>query len=344
MKIASAVFIAGSSRSGTTLLSRAVGLNSQVHSTPELHFVGELWDPSSARPVASASEIANGLERAGEGRYLRDSDPARTRRRGAALLVASGGESARPAEILLRYLDQVADDNEVAVVCEQTPANVYFIAPLLEALPQALVLGIVRDPRDVLLSQKRWWRQVFQGGKFPYRHIPWRVTLRRWADYNPIVMALMWKRAAEALVKARGHERVKVVVYEELVADPHVSLRGIADFIGVPFETQMADVPRRNSSHRADAGTGLGMDASSAGRWTAGLSAGEVWLCERTVFPTADEFGYTRSSTRFPAGSVVWSILKTAPKLLVSLILRLGSPRQAWRTLRARTGHTASAP
>lgn len=44
---------------------------------------------------------------------------------------------------------------------------------------------MVRDPRDVLLSQKYKWKIRFLGAN----NIPYREVLRCWANYHPIAIA-----------------------------------------------------------------------------------------------------------------------------------------------------------
>lgn len=41
------IFVAGSSRSGTTLVARTLAAHSEVHALPELHVFEQIWNPAS---------------------------------------------------------------------------------------------------------------------------------------------------------------------------------------------------------------------------------------------------------------------------------------------------------
>ena len=51
------IFIVGSSRSGTTMMGRILGLNSNVFTFRELHFFGKLWTNNSNQKLIRKDQI-----------------------------------------------------------------------------------------------------------------------------------------------------------------------------------------------------------------------------------------------------------------------------------------------
>ena len=69
-----------------------------------------------------------------------------------------------PTELFSAFLLYEALLNGKTIPCDQTPRNVFYIDEILKFYPQAKIINMIRDPRDVLLSQKRKWKRRFLGG------------------------------------------------------------------------------------------------------------------------------------------------------------------------------------
>src|SRR5262249_37273630 len=112
---------------------------------------------------------------------------------------------------------------------DKTPANMYWVGPLLECFPNAHAVAIVRDPRDVYLSllSLEWFGDD-----------PW--TIGRYISGN-----------GEALRKWMGSwapERLHVVRYEDLVSDAERTLRGLCERLDLSFDPAMVDF--HENTHR----------------------------------------------------------------------------------------------
>ena len=94
---------------------------------------------------------------------------------------------------------------------EKTPRHIYRIKEILGYFPEAKILLMLRDGRDVACSIQDRTRNL-EGG------------IGRWVEDN---------QAGEAFW---NHPNVQVVRYESLVADFEKTLRGTFDFIGEEFE------------------------------------------------------------------------------------------------------------
>ena len=60
------------------------------------------------------------------------------------------------------FLQTVAKEHGAKIACEQTPQNLYYLHEILEFFPDAKVINLVRDQRDVLLSKKQMEKTVFR--------------------------------------------------------------------------------------------------------------------------------------------------------------------------------------
>jgi len=101
---------------------------------------------------------------------------------------------------------------------EKTPAHVMHVHELRRLWPDSRIVRLVRDPRGVVASRA---------------NVPF-------GPRSAVGSAYLWKRQDEA---ARGFfqtdPRSAVVRYEDLVADPEHTLRGICTLLGEAYEPEM---------------------------------------------------------------------------------------------------------
>ncbi len=216
------------------------------------------------------------------------------------------------------------------IACEQTPANVFYIADILDAFPNARVLVMVRDPRAVLLSQKGKWRRRNLGEK----RLPLVEPVRAWFNYHPVVVARLWKAAVEAGERYEHDDRVQQIAFESLLKDPESTMLTLCEWLDLDFLREMLEVPQWSSSNEPDSDT-VGIKAQRAERWReGGLTETEVFVCERMVGPAMARHGYTLSNARPPFYRIAGSALLLPFKLAGALPLNLrnlGNPVAALR-------------
>jgi hypothetical protein len=97
---------------------------------------------------------------------------------------------------------------------EKTPRHIYRIAEILRYFPEAKIVLMIRDGRDVACSIRDRYGSLEAG-------------IHRWVEDN------------EAGRKFWTHPNVRVVRYEELVADFEKTVREIVAFVGEEFEEGM---------------------------------------------------------------------------------------------------------
>jgi len=197
-----------------------------------------------------------------------------------------------PVALYQTYLEAETRLNGKTVPCEQTPRYLFFTREILAAFPQARVVNLVRDPRDVLLSQKNKWKRRKLGAS----NIPRREALRAWSNYHPAVISKLWASAVNAGLALRDEPRVLTLKFEDLVADPAARTQEICAHVGLTYEPEMIEVPQVGSSTGADRANEKGISANQAGSWTrGGINKAEVALCEMIAARPMKAFGYEMS-------------------------------------------------
>ena len=333
------LFVVGNSRSGTTMLARMLGRHSRIHTFKELHFFEEMWQPGDARvrlDPERALALAERLLHNEREWYHTRQRPGQYREAARRVLERAGPDPA-PHEILAAFVMAEAEANGKDVACEQTPRNVFYLREILELFDDAGVLEITRDPRDVLLSQKNWWKRRFRGTA----GLPWRATLTRWVNYHPLTTTLLWRGGVRAGDLVRAHERVVTLRFEDLVADPRGELERALKHLGFALEAGMLDVTRISSSNRANRDA-TGVDPSVVGQWRAGLSPTEVWLSQRLTAAELRALRYEVAPVRPRPLPFLLQALLLPLKTALAVVVNGGRVRNLPAAVRRRLGRTRS--
>lgn len=332
------IFVVGSSRSGTTMMGNVLGLHSRVFMFRELHFFEKLWtgrDRARSLDPEEAADLAAHLLCIQRDGILFQGDRRRYLAEAAEVLRRVPAADRRPAAVFAAFLRYEAEVNDRAIGCDQTPRNIFYIGEILELYPEARVVVMVRDPRDVLLSQKNKWKMRFAG----LNHDPYAEALRLKVDYHPITTTLLWKAAVAAGHRWAGAERVHLVRFEDVLEAPERELRAICDFLGLTFEPHMLEVQHVNSSFTGTRAGGRGIDRSVGGRWqTGGLTATEMHLCQRVAGEYMTEFGYAAADVDPNRFALALSLLLFPLKAGLAVLFNLSRIRNLPEALRRRFG------
>jgi hypothetical protein len=239
------VFVVGSPRSGTTFLAGAIG------SLPGFVDLGEVAPVKSAVPELARLEPA---------------------------------DAARRLRKILAVTRRVGLVGAVRAV-EQTPEMAFVVRAIPLAYPEARIVHIVRDGRDVACSllEKPWLRPdqsaVDDAG------VPYGAYARFWVEPNrraEFETASDARRAAWVwrayLTAAREAPDALEVRYDELVADPTGIAALVARHLNAPPDPLAAALGRAH--------------ASSVGRYRADLSAEQLADVEDEAGVLLRELGY----------------------------------------------------
>jgi len=331
------IFVVGNSRSGTTMLGRVLGGHPEVFTFNELHFFEQLWnagrepEPIGHKPAVTLAANLLTIQRDGyfakrnPGAYLDE----------AGTLVDAIASPITPPRVFATFMENEAARHGKAIGCDQTPRNLYYLHELLELYPDARAVVIVRDPRDVLLSQKNRWKRRRLGAEGTPRF----NALRTWAGYHPITISLLWRSGVRAGDRLADHGRLTPVRFEDLLAEPEKQVRMLCDRLDIPFDPAMLEVPRIGSSHETDRPTETGLDPAAAGRWRhGGLTPTEIAVCQRIAGDGITRHGYDIEKVSPPLGSLVFCRLTWVLKSGLALVLNLRRSKSLVEALRRRLG------
>jgi hypothetical protein len=240
------VFVVGCPRSGTTFLAGAVG------SLPGFVDLGEVTPLKAAIP---------GLTGLGE------------------------EEAARRLRAVLERVRRLALVRGLRGV-EQTPEVSYLVPAVLHAYPEASLLHIVRDGRDVACSLlERGWLSESRSGRDD-AHASYGARARFWVEPD---RAREFEQASDAtraawawrryLTAARNPDpRLLELRYEQLAEAPEP----VAEEIARQLELEPEPVRRALS----------GFSGRSVGRWRRDLTSEQLADVEREAGPLLRELGY----------------------------------------------------
>ncbi len=209
------VFVVGVGRSGTSLVHSMLAAHSQLAFPPEINFI---------RRYLATNKISETFHKTGtkgvqklllEDRYIQ-----RMGLEVPAVLAAIERTSQEVTDgiVYLALLHSYAQKIGKPRFGDKDPRSVEYLPLLGRYFPQAYIVHIIRDPRDVLASKKK---AAWSRGRLPLLHIAANmVQLWMGRYYGP---------------KFFGH-RYAEIVYEQLLVDPERVLRELSKKLDLEFE------------------------------------------------------------------------------------------------------------
>ena len=303
------------------MMGRILGNHPDVFMFRELHFFEELWAPDEAPERLThkqATQIAAQLLSIQREGYMARRNPAGWRGE-AEQLVDRLSEPVHATDVFAAFLAGEVSRHGAAVACDQTPRNVFYLDRVAAAFPDAVVVEMVRDPRDVLLSKKYKWKRSYLGDS-PQ---PFRAAVLAWANYHPLLTSRLWVSAVRAGAAVPDGLRFIQVRYEDFLGAPERTLERICELAGLSYSATMLDVPRVGSSVQADSAQ-LGISQDSAGRWRdGGLNTTEIAICQQIAGNEMAALGYEPATSRYNYLRLVGYYLLLPVKLFAALVINL---------------------
>lgn len=187
-----------------------------------------------------------------------------------------------PGDILRTIMEGICTRQGMPRWAENSPEGMLYLPLIKQLIPNALVVHILRDGRDVANSL----------GQLHYvRPFPWEKR------HSVIGCGLYWEwivQQGRTFGRALGGDYMEVH-FEELLARPQQTLDQIGRFIDQPLDYQViqrvayGSVTKPNTSfHNADPKTAF----NPVGRWKRSFSRDELTRFERLVGKTLQELGY----------------------------------------------------
>ena len=283
-----APFVVGVNRSGTTLLRMMLDAHPELTIPPETHFIPEVI--RRANHENTRRRLIRSITRHPRwGDFGLDEGEFRARAKQVRPLTASGA--------IRCFYELYADKQGKPRWGDKTPAYMLSVQRIGRTLPEARFIHLIRDGRDVALSQ----------------------TARALNEQPPPAeQAARWTKrigkAREQAATLKGPRYVEAR-YEDLVRDPEGTLRRVCEFIELPWDdavlryhegaaarlTEMAGTLRAEGAHAEQAAgyrianhapTTRPPDPAKLDKWRREMAPADVRAYEAVAGGLLAELGY----------------------------------------------------
>jgi hypothetical protein len=330
------IFVVGNSRSGTTMMGRVLGNQSEVFTFHELHFFEQLWTPSDKNRYlhkAEAEQLAARLLCIQRDGYLTQGNPDHFSEESKELVAEIHEETLTSVEVFEAFLHYEAVRHSKRIPCDQTPRNVFYIGEILELYPEARIINMIRDPRDVLLSQKEKWKRRSLGAI----NIPQKEVFRSWINYHPIIISKLWNASIRAAERFAEDDRIYTLHFEHLLDKPEKAVQEVCEFLDLPFDKSLLDIPHIGSSYTTDRPEQKGINPERAGSWQKGrLNSEEIFWCQKITKVLMEQNGYKPISVEPNFLGLAYSLASFLVKLTLAILFNLKRMRNVTETIKRR--------
>lgn len=212
-----AIFVLGSSRSGTTLVHQLLASHSKVAGVYETEILKKLDAPSHDLAAAvqkfSRSDIENQVVQQHFSRVFEGLRP----------------EAIGPYQFLDAFCEAQRTHFRADAYVEKTPIHSFFIDGLISQIPDSKIIVIARDPRAIVASRMRTPRI----GRGKALRLP-----RKLQFYLNLSSTMFTYKVLDPWFdsQSRSGNRVLFVRYEDIVTEPETALPPICDFLSLPPE------------------------------------------------------------------------------------------------------------
>jgi hypothetical protein len=223
---APAPFVVGLTRSGTTLLRMMLDAHRELTIPPETHFVPDLIKVAKD-PAATPEQLVEPLV---SNRTWKDFGISREEMLERLAAVEPGD----PGAAVRAFFETYAERQGKPRWGDKTPRYMLSVQRIGRALPEARFIHLIRDGRDVALSQSA--RALNEQPPPAEQAARWVKRIRK------------AREQAQALKGARYVE----ARYEDLVRDPEATLRRICEFVEIDWDAGMLSYHERAAERLAE--------------------------------------------------------------------------------------------
>ncbi len=310
------VFIVGAPRSGTTLLQYMLRSHPALSlPTGESHFFiplyrhatefGDLSLPENVEQVLHAMEAqsAEFLHTDMHGLKFNVGNLARD-------FLAEGRQSVR--DIISGLFEKNAAGEGKPRWCDKTPYYVMHIPKLLEWWPDAQIIHIVRDGRDVALSM------------FARRH-DFRV-------YNTYLAAKQWEQYVET-----GHifgqqvpeGQYMELRYEDMISDQKAALQKICGFLGEAYSDDLLEYKKSGTAGKTPL-LQKPIQKDNQDKWKNEMTPWQIRVFESAAAATLKNFGYTLTTSAHRLPLVLRVYYRWQNALSTAWYRKFGPKKKPW--------------
>jgi hypothetical protein len=215
------VFVVGCPRSGTTLLQRMLDAHPRLAVSNDPHFIPFAPGVNDGQDPPVTPELVEWLLGYRTFKRLGLDEP--TTRAAAATARTFN-------ELVTAIYDAFGHARGKPLAGEKTPRYVRYLPLLHRLFPQARVVHLLRDGRDVVLSTLDWAREDRGPGRFElFGESPVAACALSWR----------WHVTTGRRDGAPLGDLYAEVRYEDLVGDPEAAMRRVAAHLGLPYSEDM---------------------------------------------------------------------------------------------------------
>jgi hypothetical protein len=196
---------------------------------------------------------------------------------------------------------------------EKTPEHCMCWQPIREGFPNAQVIHIVRDGRDVAIS----WRTTRFGPKHIY------AQAKLWVSYVRQIESIGATMTADSYYRLR---------YEDLITDFEPTMHRLCDFLSEKFESDsMARFYLNDMEYNSDSLNRLNLKQpllmSNTQKWKKQMNPQQLRLFEAVAGDLLEQMGYSRAVS----GAEIGRLAAMRYKYIEHPVLRAANAWRNWR-------------
>lgn len=315
------------------MMGRLLNNHSKIFTLNELHFFGPLWEKEKILSKNESIQLFARLLGIQQEGFLTFKTSTPYLQEAAAVISKMQNNKISALDVYSAFLEYQCRQAGKVIPCEQTPVNVFYLKEILHLLNDSYIINMVRDPRDVLLSQKNKWKRKFLGAKA----IPLKESIRAWFNYHPFTISKMWNKAVSIPLHLKDHSRILTVQFEKLLENPESEIKQICHFLNIDFENAMLQIPKVGSSGRQDERTRYGFDTSVISQWEkGGLNRTEIEMCEQLNHKLILNYGYEYSGIKGSSLTKLSYLIVLPVQSFIALLLNFRRMKNLLATLKRR--------
>tara|TARA_B100000902_G_scaffold163425_2_gene158624 strand:+ start:46176 stop:47183 length:1008 start_codon:yes stop_codon:yes gene_type:complete len=312
------IFIVGNSRSGTTMMSRILGKHSNIITLNEIHFFGQLWTSKDQNKILNFSDSVYLFSKLLCIQKFGIFQQKNQSQFDDISIEWLGNKKLNSLELFDLFLNYMCENNKRIHICNQTPRDVFYLSEILSNFQNVKIINMIRDPRDILLSQKNKWKRRYLGANL----IPFSESVRSFFNYHPITISKIWNSSINATKKVK--DQIINVKYEELANFPEEKIKEVCNFLEIEFDLKMLDVPKIGSSTNHDLDNKNGIVSNNIGKWkSGGLLNAEIYLCQKICRINMLKNGYKIKNISFFNFNIIIFFITFPFKMFISFFLNI---------------------